>query len=71
MATDPDRIAEEFAAFTNKVHKTDSVEDALELSLKMSEPDTLILTTGSLFVAAEIREVIKGIKPEIYPAITR
>ena len=71
MATDPDRIAEEFAAFTSKVHKTDSVEDALELSLKISEPDTLILTTGSLFVAAEIREVIKGIKPEIYPAITR
>ena len=29
----------------------------------------LILTTGSLFVAAEAREVIKGIEPELYPVI--
>ena len=71
MATDPDRIVEEFSVFTNKVNKTDNVADALELALKISGPDSMILTTGSLFVAAEIREVIMGIKPEIYPPIKR
>ncbi len=45
----------------------------LALSRAMADrgPDTLVLATGSLFVAAEAREALKGIEPELYPELDR
>ena len=33
----------------------------------MAGPGTLIVATGSLFVAAEVIEHVRGIEPELYP----
>ena len=41
--------------------------EALALARSMAGPDDLILGTGSLFVAAELREAELGIRPELYP----
>ena len=44
----------------------ESVSSAVERSLEIARPGDLICATGSLFVAAEAREYIKGIPHEIY-----
>ena len=46
---------------------TSSTEAALNLAMDSAGPEDLVLVTGSLFVAAEARESIFGIKPERYP----
>jgi folylpolyglutamate synthase/dihydropteroate synthase len=43
------------------------VNEGLELAKQMAEPGDLILVTGSLFTAVEVREQLKGIPPEEYP----
>jgi hypothetical protein len=43
------------------------VAAAAERALALAGPGDLICTTGSLFVAAEAIEYVKGIHPEIYP----
>ena len=45
----------------------ENVADALALARQQAGPDDLILATGSLFVAAEAREQVLGIEPELYP----
>ncbi len=40
---------------------------ALAKALELAGDGDLILATGSLFVAAEVREAMLGIEPEIYP----
>ena len=47
--------------------ETGTVAEALALARSMAGPDDLILGTGSLFVAAELREAELGIRPELYP----
>jgi dihydrofolate synthase/folylpolyglutamate synthase len=42
---------------------------AYQAARAMAEPDDLILATGSLFVAAEVIETVRGVKPELYPAL--
>lgn len=49
------------------VHEADSVGRALELARTLASDDDLILGTGSLFVAAELREAALGMEPEVYP----
>ena len=49
------------------VRKTGDVSEALRLARQEAGPGDLILATGSLFVAAEAREAILGIEPEVYP----
>ena len=46
---------------------TGDVGSALETAYRMAGPDTLIVATGSLFVAAEVIEHVQGIEPELYP----
>jgi len=46
-------------------------EEALGIAMKIAEKKDLVLATGSLFLAAEIREVALGIEPEIYPEYTK
>ena len=46
---------------------TGDVASALETAHGMAGPGTLIVATGSLFVAAEVIEHVQGIEPELYP----
>ena len=45
--------------------------EALELACAEAGPRGLVLATGSLFLAAEVREAALGIEPEIYPSLRR
>ena len=40
---------------------------ALDAARQAARPGDLVLGTGSLFVVAEVREAVLGIKPELYP----
>ena len=42
-------------------------KEALAMALNSAEDSDLILATGSLFLAAEVREAMLGIEPELYP----
>ena len=68
-AAAPERIAQTFASYTDRIYQTEDVSQALDMAFDIAGDGDLILTTGSLFVAAEVREVIKGIEPELYPVI--
>lgn len=48
---------------------TEKVSEGIRKALEMAGERTLVLGTGSLSVAAEIIEEIKGISPELYPNI--
>ena len=50
---------------------TGDVASALEVAYRMAGPETLIVATGSLFVAAEVIEHVRGIEPELYPRPSR
>lgn len=50
-------------------HSATSVAEGLRKAFDMAEDKDLILGTGSLSVAAEIIEEMKGLKPELYPGI--
>ena len=45
--------------------------EALEQARDAAGPRGLVLATGSLFLAAEVRETALGIEPEIYPTLAR
>ncbi|MCE2463986.1 MAG: hypothetical protein J4F46_08795, partial [Dehalococcoidia bacterium] len=62
-------VAEAFLSHGTTVAQVEGVDNAVALALDESEEGDLILATGSLFVAAEAREVIKGIEPELYPEL--
>ncbi len=46
---------------------TGDVASALTAAHRIAGPETLIVATGSLFVAAEVIEHAQGIEPELYP----
>ena len=50
-----------------QVVETPSAAEATEQALSLARPGDLVLATGSLFVAAEVREALLGIEPELYP----
>ncbi len=50
-----------------QIGQADTVASALELAMNEAGERDLILATGSLFVAAEAREAVLGIEPELYP----
>ena len=50
-----------------EVGETGTVAEALALAREWAGPEDLILGAGSLFVAAELREAVLGIEPELYP----
>ena len=47
--------------------ESDTVGGGFDRAIEMSEPGDLILCTGSLSVASEVLEELRGIEPEIYP----
>ncbi len=66
-ALEPSLLVEEFRGHGIRAEVAESVAEAASCALALAEPRDLICATGSLFVAAEAREYIKGIPPEIYP----
>lgn len=60
-------IASAFELFGNLAVTSSSMSDALRLATESVSDGGVILVTGSLFIAAECREIINGISPEIYP----
>jgi dihydrofolate synthase/folylpolyglutamate synthase len=63
----PDAVAARFKDLGTAAVKTASTAEALEQALAVAGENDLVLATGSLFVAAEVREAMLGIEPEIYP----
>ena len=51
----------------SEVVEARSVREAVDWAKELAGPDGLVLGTGSLFVAAEVREALLGIEPELYP----
>ncbi len=49
------------------VVEVDTVAEAVAIARSEIKPGDLLLATGSLFVAAEARESVLGIEPELYP----
>ncbi|MQF48642.1 bifunctional folylpolyglutamate synthase/dihydrofolate synthase [SAR202 cluster bacterium AC-647-N09_OGT_505m] len=68
-AAQPVRVAQAFGIHNDNVHVTDDVSKALGIAQGIAVDGDLVLITGSLFVAAEAREQMKGISTEIYPVI--
>ena len=68
-ATPPEQVAQAFGSYGGDVHTTHSVSQALQMAQDMAVGDDLILATGSLFVAAEVKELLNGIAPETYPVL--
>ena len=62
----PDVLANLFRAHGVIVHTASHTSEAVALALKLASEGDLVLATGSLFLAAEVREVVKGIPPETY-----
>ena len=54
---------------TPEVEQVEGVDRAMNRAMELAGDDDLVLATGSLFVAAEARESIKGIEPELYPQL--
>jgi hypothetical protein len=46
---------------------TPDVESALGAARAISSKGDVIVATGSLFLAAEVREILLSITPELYP----
>ena len=66
----PSEIVDEFCAHgfnSDRIAACDNVCDGVNAACADAESGDLVLVTGSLFVAAEAREVILGIPPETYP----
>ncbi len=61
-------IADEFRAHGVEAETMESVAAAIERAQEIAAPGDLILATGSLFVVAEAREAVLGLKPELYPS---
>ncbi len=64
-----DDLADAFGVTGVELVQVDGVEAALEYARSRSEKRDLIVVTGSLFVAAEARETVLGIEPELYPSL--
>ena len=63
----PSLVLEELLRQGAATELTESVAAAADRALALAGPGDLICATGSLFVAAEAIEYVKGIPPEIYP----
>ena len=46
-----------------------TIRAAMSQALETAGEEDLVLVTGSLFVAAEARELLKGIVGEVYPEL--
>jgi len=65
-AADPDILFKNFQNYQISVSTNKSIADAIEYGLDAAGDRGLVLVTGSLFVAAEVREIVLDIDPELY-----
>ena len=63
----PSAVAARFRDLGTPAEEIGSPAEALDRALAIAGENDLVLATGSLFLAAEVREAMLGIKPEIYP----
>ncbi len=68
-AVPPDLLADGFRAAGVEAVPVEGVEAALDYALSQAKARDLVVATGSLFVAAEAREAVLGIPPELYPSL--
>ncbi len=68
-AASPGMLAEEFAKLGIVATEAEGVEAAIQRAQAMVQPGDLIVVTGSLFVAAEAREYVLHIAPELYASL--
>lgn len=54
----PHLLASEVSKYCSKVQVVDDVAQALNMGLKMAEPQDLVLVTGSIFTVSEARQAI-------------
>jgi dihydrofolate synthase/folylpolyglutamate synthase len=66
-STTPAQIMSLFDEQGIQATETASSAEAVTRALDLADESDLVLATGSLFVAAEVREKILGIEPELYP----
>ncbi len=66
-ANDPEALAAEFAKYNIPAESTTNVPQAVSLALSKAGERDLICATGSLFLVAEVIEVVKGFSGERYP----
>ncbi len=62
-------MASEFRAAGVEAREVEGVGAAVSYALDQASEGDLVVATGSLFVAAEAREMMLGILPEIYPSL--
>ena len=65
----PDELAQLFRACGAEAIPAATPAQALAQARSQAGEDDLILATGSLFLAAEVREAALGIPPEVYPEL--
>ncbi len=65
-AADAEEVAEAFRTNGTEAVVAPDVGQALEQARAMAGDDDIVLATGSLFIAAEVREAVLGIEPELY-----
>lgn len=70
-ASDPAQLAAEAARLGMDATSAPTVADALTRAREQAGPEDLICATGSLFVAAEAIEAVRGIAPEVLPLPSR
>ena len=63
----PSAVVARFRDLGTQAEEMGSPAEALDRALAVAGENDLVLATGSLFVAAEVREAMLGIEPEIYP----
>ncbi len=68
-AVSPDLLASGFRAAGGEAVPVEGVKAAMDYALSQAKARDLVVATGSLFVAAEAREAILGIPPELYPSL--
>ena len=66
-STPPEQIVDLFQGNDIEAVEAGATADALAQAKRVAHEDDLVLITGSLFVAAEARECMLGIEPEVYP----
>lgn len=65
-AADAEEVAAAFRMNGAEAVVAPDVGQALEQAKAMAGDDDIVLATGSLFIAAEVREAVLGIEPELY-----
>ncbi|MBI2872986.1 MAG: bifunctional folylpolyglutamate synthase/dihydrofolate synthase [Chloroflexi bacterium] len=66
-ATPTERLAAAFQRLGVAVQEVEEVMQAVQVARALASPDDLVLATGSLFVAAEAIQSLRGIAGERYP----